>query len=181
MFSLSWSFETAPLMPGSPSAPTAIEATASHGPTPPHREVTGHHRNGSDASPGRGQSPRWPSSRSSSTSIDGMLIEASSAAHDGRYLPFGQYHYPPPPPHLQTHHTHPPHPPRSPSPTQSPATRVEMYPGPGQCAGMHSYQTHIFVPPVRKSNTSTGMASSLSRGGGLAVRSRYRNQFSILC
>jgi len=49
-----------------------------------------------------------------------------------------------------------------------------MYPSPGQGAGLHSYQTHIFAPPVtgappvRKSNTSTNVASSLSRGGSLA-------------
>ena len=39
---------------------------------------------------------------------------------------------------------------------------------------MHSYQTHIFAPPVRKSNTTTGMASSLSKGGSSAGGSRYR-------
>ena len=157
------------------------QTSPSHGLTPPHRETTGRHRNRSDPSPGRGQSPHRPSSRSSSTSIDDMLIEASSVAHDGQPLPPGQYNYPPHPPHPQTHHTHPPHPPRSPSPTQSPSTRVGMYPSPGQGGGMHSYQTHIFAPPVtgappvRKSNTSTGMASSLSRGGSLAGGSRYRN------
>lgn len=33
------------------------QANPSHGPTPPHRESTGHHRNRSDPNPGRGQSP----------------------------------------------------------------------------------------------------------------------------
>ena len=56
---------------------------------------------------------------------------------------------------------------------------VGMYPSPGKGGGMRSYQTHIFVPPVtsappvRKSNTSTSMAS-LSRDGSLAGGSRYR-------
>ena len=154
---------------------------APHGPTPPHREATGRNRNRSDASSGRGQSPHRPSSRSSSTSLDDMLIEATSAPQDGQPPPTGPYNYPVPPQHPQTHHTHPVHPPRSPSPTQSPASRAGMYPSPGQGVGLHSYQTHIFAPPVtgappvRKSNTSTNMASSLSRGGSLAGGSRYRN------
>ena len=156
------------------------QTNAPHGPIPPHREATGRNRNRSDASSGRGQSPHRPSSRSSSTSLDDMLIEATSVPQDGQPPPPG-YNYPAPPPHPQTHHTHPVHPPRSPSPTQSPASRAGMYPGPGQGAGMHSYQTHIFAPPVtgappvRKSNTSTSMASSLSRGGSLAGGTRYRN------
>ena len=117
----------------------------------------------------------------SSTSIDDMLTEAP-VAHDHGPLPPGQYNYPPPLLHPQTHRTHTPHPSRSPSLTQSHATSVEMYPGPGQGAGMHSCQAYVFVPPVtgpppaRKSNTS-GMASSLGRGGGLAGGSHYRNNF----
>lgn len=154
---------------------------ATHGPALSHREAARRHRNRSDASSGRGQSPHRPSSRSSSTSLDDMLIEATSVPHDGQPPPPGQYNYPGPPQHPQTHHTHPVHPPRSPSPTQSSASRVGMYPTPGQGAGMHSYQTHIFAPPVtgappvRKSNTSANMASSLSRGGSLAGGTRYRN------
>ena len=58
------------------------QTNPSHGTTPPHREATECHCNRSDASPGRGQSSRRPSSRSSSTSIDDTLIEASPVAHD---------------------------------------------------------------------------------------------------
>ena len=164
------------------SKPPQIDA--SHGPTSPHLEAIGHHRNRSDPSPGRGQSPHGLPSRSSSTSIDDMLIVAP-VAHDHQPLPPGQSNYPSPPLHPQTHHTDPPHPPQSPSLTQSRATSVGTYPGPGQGAGMHSFQAHIFVPPVtgsppaRKSNTS-GMASSLGWGGISAGGSQDSNQLSIL-
>ena len=66
------------------------QTNPSHGTTPPHRESTECHCNRSDASPGRGQSPRRPSSRSSSTSIDDTLIEASPVARDRQPLPPGQ-------------------------------------------------------------------------------------------
>ena len=165
-------------LPHSQGHPTA---NPSHEPTPPHRESTGHSHNWSDASPGRGQSPHRPSSRTSSTSLDDMLIEATTGVHDGQPPPPGQHNYPLPPPPPQSHHTHPTHPPRSPFPTQFPATRVGTYPSSGQGAGMHAYQTHIFAPPVtgappvKKSNTSTNVVNSLSRGGNLAGGTRYRN------
>jgi len=166
-----------PPLPQSRPPPTNV----THGPTPPHRESTRRNHNRSDASSGRGQSPHRPLSRSSSTSLDDMLIEATSVPHDGQPPPPEQYNYHALPPHPQTHHTHPVHPPQSLSPSQSSVSRVGMYPDPGHGAGMHSYQTHIFAPPVtgaspvKKSNTSTSMASSLSRGGSLAGGTCHRN------
>ena len=160
------------------------QINASHGPTPPHREAIGHRRNRSDPNPGRGQSPHGLPSRSSSTSIDDMLIVAP-VAHDHQPLPPGQSDYPSPPLHPQTNNIHPPHPPRSPPLTQSHGTSVRTYPGPGQGAGVHSCQAHTFVPPVtvsppaRTSNTS-GMASSLGWGGISVGGSHYYNQLSIL-
>jgi len=115
------------------------------------------------------------------TEQKGKSPEATSVPHGGRLPPPGRYYYPAPPPHPQTLHTHTVHPPRSPSPTQSSASRVGMYPSPGQGAGIHSDQTHIFAPPitgappVRASNTSASVASSLSRGGGSAGKTRYCN------
>jgi len=78
-----------PPPPPPPPQPRPPPTNASHGPTP-HRE-TRRNRNRSDASSGQGQSPHRPSSRSSSTSLDEMLLEATSVPHDGQPPPPGQF------------------------------------------------------------------------------------------
>lgn len=111
-----------------------------------------------------GHSPRRASSRSSSTSLDEMLLEAAN--NDGQQAQPGMFTFP-----------QPPQPPiRSPSPStsHSPVTSRSVFPGQPQGGGLHSYQTHIFAPPVtgappvKKSGASASMVNTVSRGGSMA-------------